>query len=235
MPLTRETARLPRRVFSPIAADYDRPAQLLGLLQYRRWHRFLVSRLELPPGALVLDVATGTGAIAFDLLERPGIRVVGADITRAMLARALERSNERGPDLTECTAEAPPFREGTFDAITAAYLLRYVSDVPGTLAGLGPLLKPGGTMAMLDFGVPRGAWYPAWRLYTDLLLPVAARLFSRDWQHVGEFLGPSIRGFHRAWPEDCLLAAWRGAGFEDVQLKRLSLGGGLVIWGRRAR
>lgn len=236
MHVSPETARVPRRIFSPIAQNYDRPAQVLGLLQYRRWHRFLLSRLDLPPGALVLDMATGTGATALDLLGRPGVRVIGADITRPMLLRAQRRAAVARAvlNLAECTAEAPPFRDGAFDAITSGYLLRYVSDVPATLAGLSRLLKPGGMMAMLDFAVPRGGWYPLWRLYTDMALPAAGRLFSRDWREVGAFLGPSIRGFHKRWPEPSLIEAWRNAGFEDVRSRRLSLGGAVVIWGHTA-
>lgn len=236
MPVSSETARVPRRIFSPIAADYDRPAQVLGLFQYRRWHRFLLSRLDLPPGSLVLDVATGTGAMALDLLGRPGVRVVGADITRPMLLRAMGRAAGAAADLqlTECTAEAPPFRDGTFDAITSGYLLRYVADVPATLTALSRLLKPGGMMAMLDFAVPRGVWYPLWRVYTDMVLPTGGRLFSRDWRDVGAFLGPNIRDFYKRWPEPSLLESWRDAGFEDVRSRRLSLGGALVIWGRTA-
>ena len=236
MPISPATASVPRRIFSPIARDYDRPAQILGLFQYRRWHRFLLSRLDLPPGSLVLDVATGTGAMALDLLDRPGVRVVGADITRPMLLRAQRRAVGAASNLqlTECTAEAPPFREGAFDAITSGYLLRYVADVAATLSGLRLLLKPGGVMAMLDFAIPRGAWYPLWRVYTDVVLPAGGRLFSRDWRDVGAFLGPSIRNFYKRWPEPSLLEAWRNAGFEDVRSRRLSLGGALVIWGHAA-
>ncbi|HSP54699.1 MAG TPA: class I SAM-dependent methyltransferase [Dehalococcoidia bacterium] len=236
MPLSQDTAELPRRVFSPIAANYDRPAQVLGLFQYRRWHRFLLSRLDLPPGSLVLDVATGTGAMALDLLERPGVRVVGADITRGMLLTAQARADGRGLalPLVECTAEAPPFTDGSFDAITSGYLLRYVADVPATLAGLARLLKPGGMLATLDFAVPRGVWFPLWRVYTDVMLPAAGRLFSREWRDVGAFLGPNIRAFYQRWPEPRLLEAWRAAEFPDAQARRLSLGGGIVTWGHKA-
>ena len=228
---------LPHCIFSPIARDYDRPAMALSLFQYRRWHRFLLSRLAASPGGRVLDMATGTGAIAFDLVGRSDAEVIGADVTRPMLMRAQARAGSRFDgrlSLVECTAEEPPFAGESFDAITFAYLLRYVADVPGTLRALSRLLKPGGTMASLDFAVPRGFWYPLWRVYTGGVLPAGGRLFSRDWREVGAFLGPSIRNFYRRWPEERLLEAWRGAGFVDVHSRGLSLGGAIVIWGRKA-
>jgi demethylmenaquinone methyltransferase/2-methoxy-6-polyprenyl-1,4-benzoquinol methylase len=89
-------------------------------------------------------------------------------------------------------------------------------------------------MASLDFAVPRGIWYPLWRLYTGVVLPAGGRLFSRHWRDVGAFLGPSIRGFYRRWPEELLLEAWRAAGFADVRRRRLSLGGAIVIWGTKS-
>ncbi len=227
-----DVADVPRRIFSPVAGSYDGPALLLSLLQYRRWHRFLLSVVPADPGAMILDMATGTGALALDLLKRPGVRVVGADLTRPMLLRTQARAGALDLPLVQCTAEAAPFRPGAFDAITFAYLLRYVSDVQATLITLSRLLKPGGVMASLDFAVPRGVFYPLWRLYTGAALPAAGRLFSPDWQRVGAFLGPSIRDFYRRWPEPRLLGAWQNAGFTEVQARRLSLGGGIVIWGR---
>lgn len=234
MPLSSEAPDLAHRVFSPIARDYDTRAFVLSLFRYRAWHRFLLSRLHLPRGARVLDMATGTGAIALDLFQRR-LEVVGGDVTLAMLRRAQKRADQTGAhlDLAECTAEAPPFKDGSFDAITFAYLLRYVDDVPSTLYALGRLLKPGGVMASLDFAVPHGVWYPLWRLYTGVMLPMGGRVFSRDWQRVGAFLGPNIRDFYHRWPEDTLLEAWRDAGFSHVRSRRLTLGGAIVIWGIR--
>ncbi|HLB26604.1 MAG TPA: class I SAM-dependent methyltransferase [Dehalococcoidia bacterium] len=232
MPLPASAAETPRRLFTPIAANYDRPAQLLGLLQYRRWHDFLLSRLDLPPRARVLDMATGTGALALRLARRDGFRVTGADITRPMLLQAATRANGR-LDPVECTAEASPFADGAFDAVVFSYLLRYVADVPATLAGLARLVRPGGTMASLDFAVPRGGWYPLWRLYTAVGLPLGGALLSPAWRRVGAFLGPSIRGFYRRWPEERLLRLWRECGFPDARARRLSLGGAIVTWGTK--
>lgn len=258
-----EAMALPRRIFSPIARHYDGPAQALCLFQYRRWRRFLLSRLPLPhtqargpsttplparpdpplaiqpptsnlqpPALRILDMATGTGALALDLIERPGIEVIGADVTRPMLLRAAVR--RPGLGLVEATAEASPFRDEAFDAVVFAYLMRYVSDVPATLRELARLVRPGGVMASLDFAVPGGVWHPAWRLYTGLVLPAAGRVLSPAWGRTAAFLGPSIRGFYRRWPEPRLLGAWRDAGFPDVQSRRLSLGGAIVIWGTKA-
>ncbi|MBF8286335.1 MAG: Methyltransferase type 11 [Dehalococcoidia bacterium] len=232
MPLPASAAETPRRLFSPIASNYDRPAQLLGLLQYSRWHDFLLSRLDLPPNARVLDMATGTGALAVRLARLDGLRVTGADITRPMLLQTAARSGGR-VDLVECTAEAPPFAGGAFDAVIFSYLLRYVADVPATLTELARALRPGGTMTSLDFAVPRGIWYPLWRLYTAVGLPLGGALLSPAWRRVGSFLGPSIRGFYRRWPEERLLQLWRESGFPDAQAKRLSLGGAIVIWGTK--
>ena len=256
MPLPADVADLPRNIFSGIAERYDRSAQLLSLLQYRRWHRFLLSRLPLPDDlrtahsepacpepcrrvegqtARILDMATGTGALAFQLARRPDLEVVAADITRPMLLQAQARAADGvRPAWVECTAEAPPFAAESFDAVVFAYLLRYVADVPETLRGLARLLMPGGTMASLDFAVPRGAAYPLWQLYTGLALPLGGALLSPAWRRVGDFLGPSIRDFYRHWPEDRLLEAWRHCGFPGVQSRRLSLGGALVVWGTRA-
>ncbi len=238
MPVSADIAVAPRPLFSGIAGNYDRPAQILSYLQYRRWHRFLLSRLQLSPPARVLDMATGTGALALELAQRPGIEVVGSDITRPMLLQAQARvtQDRRHPtiDLVECTAEAVPFSAATFDAIVFTYLLRYVSDVSATLRGLASVLRPGGTMVSLDFAVPTGPAYFLWRAHTDLFLPLGGALLSPAWRRVGSFLGPSIRGFYQRWPECRLIDLWRECGFSNVKAKRLSLGGALVMWGTKA-
>ncbi len=236
MPDSASAADIPRGIFSPIAGSYDRPAQLLSLLQYRLWHDFLLSRLHLRPRARVLDMATGTGAVGLQLSRRDDLLVIGADVTRPMLLQAASRGADSGTPLhlVECTAEAIPFADAAFDAVVFTYLLRYVADVPTALAEMTRVLKPGGTMTSLEFAVPSGLAHPLWRLYTAVGLPMGGALFSPAWRRVGSFLGSSIRGFYRRWPEERLLELWRERGIADVQSKRLSLGGAIVTWGTKS-
>ena len=97
------------------------------------------------------------------------------------------------------------------------------------------MVRPGGRVGSLEFGVP--PWAPAraaWRFYTAVGLPTLGRLASREWADVGHFLGPSIRGFYERHPLERIVEYWRQAGLEDVRIRRMSLGGGLVMWGQRA-
>jgi demethylmenaquinone methyltransferase/2-methoxy-6-polyprenyl-1,4-benzoquinol methylase len=87
---------------------------------------------------------------------------------------------------------------------------------------------------MLEFYVPRGLWHPLWGLYTRVGLPLLGRLVSRDWYEVGRFLGPSISGFWARHPLDEVVAIWRAAGIEEVEARVMSVGGGVVMWGRRS-
>ena len=89
-------------------------------------------------------------------------------------------------------------------------------------------------MVSLDFAVPAGPAYFLWRAHTDVVLPLGGALLSPAWRRVGSFLGPSIRRFYQRWPESRLLDLWRECGFPNVEAKRLSLGGALVMWGTKA-
>jgi demethylmenaquinone methyltransferase/2-methoxy-6-polyprenyl-1,4-benzoquinol methylase len=96
------------------------------------------------------------------------------------------------------------------------------------------VLKPGGTLANLEFAVPSNpVWRALWFVYTRVGLPVAGRVASKAWYDVGRFLGPSISGFYRRHPPSEQLAMWRKAGIETVHARPMSLGGGVVIWGSR--
>jgi len=222
-----------RALFAPLGPTYDRYAALLSFGQDPRWRRFLVSRLDVGPTDTVLDVATGTGAVARELIARKGCAVVGLDQSPEMLAEARRRLGA-DVELVEGTAEHLPFGDASFDALTFTYLLRYVGDPAATLRELARVVRPGGTVASLEFALPRGPWRPLWELYVRAVIPAAGRAIDPGWRRVGRFLGSSIRDFYARWPEDRVLRAWRDAGIDDVRSRRLSLGGGIVIWGRRA-
>jgi demethylmenaquinone methyltransferase/2-methoxy-6-polyprenyl-1,4-benzoquinol methylase len=228
-----------RELFAPLGPTYDRYATLLSFGQDPRWRRFLVSRVEVGPDAHVLDVATGTAAVAIELVRRCGCTVVGLDQSLEMLAEGRRRVQRAGLadriELVEGRAESLPFEDASFDALTFTYLLRYVDDPEATLRELARVVRPGGTIASLEFGVPpRLLPRAAWELYVRVGLPLAGRAVSPGWHEVGRFLGPSIRSFYERLPLDRLLGLWADAGIEDVRARRLSLGGGIVIWGRRA-
>jgi demethylmenaquinone methyltransferase/2-methoxy-6-polyprenyl-1,4-benzoquinol methylase len=227
-PRTRRALEL----FAPLGPTYERYARLLSLGQDPRWRRFLVSRVEAGHGDQVLDVATGTGAVARELLRQKGCAVVGVDQSPEMLAVAREHLPAT-VKLVEASAEHLPFEDASFDALTVTYLLRYVDDPGATLAELGRVVRPGGTVASLEFAVPAGLWRPLWRAYVDAVLPTAGRIVSPGWHEVGDFLGGSIREFWRRYPLGRQVELWRAAGIDEVRYRRLSLGGGIVIWGRR--
>lgn len=232
-----ERNRAAQALFAPLGETYDRYARLLSFGQDPRWRAFLVERIEADPNATVLDVACGTAAVSIELVRRYGCRVVGVDQSTEMLAAGRERIDAAGLgeriELEKGRAEHLPFEDASFEALTFTYLLRYVDDPAATMKELARVVRPGGRIAMLDFFVPGGVARPAWELYVRVGLPVFGRAISPGWGEVGSFLGPSIRGFWSRHPVDEIVRAWRDAGIEGVEGRRLSLGGGLVLWGTR--
>jgi demethylmenaquinone methyltransferase/2-methoxy-6-polyprenyl-1,4-benzoquinol methylase len=237
--LTEASARTrqARELFAPLGPTYDRYASALSFGQDPRWRRFLVSRI---PAAAerVLDVASGTAAVAIELARAvPSRTVVGIDQSAEMLASGRERIARAGLatriDLLEGRAESLPFGDEEFDALSFTYLLRYVDDPGTTMRELVRVVRPGATVAMLEFALPRGVWRPLWELYVRVGLPAAGAVVSPAWREVGTFLGPSIRGFYARYPLSSIVGLWRAAGLEDMHVRPLSLGGGVVVWGRR--
>ena len=219
-----------RELFAPLGPTYDRVGAVLSLGQDPLWRRFLVSRL--PRGGHVLDVATGTGLVAAELLRR-GFTVTGVDQSPGMLAVAHRRFGGE-VELINASADALPLESGSFDHLTFTYLLRYVADPGAALAELARVVRPGGFVASLEFGVPEGPARPLWDLYVRAVLPLAGRLLRHGWREVGDFLGGSIRDFWKRHPIERQLEWWHAAGLHGVEVKRLSLGGAVVIRGRKA-
>jgi demethylmenaquinone methyltransferase/2-methoxy-6-polyprenyl-1,4-benzoquinol methylase len=234
MPSPRKSHAL--QLFSGLPAHYDRVGEVMSFGQDPRWRRALVDAIAPRPGMRILDVATGTGMVAFELASR-GAEVVGVDQSDAMLSRARSRL-ERTPELAERLsfvsgeAEALPFADAEFDALSFTYLLRYVDDPAATMRELARVVKPGARVGMIEFGVPASSTLRAlWRVYTRVGLPIIGRAVSLDWYRVGRFLGPNIEQFHVAEPD--LPALWESAGFRDARQLDMSFGAGIVLTGVR--
>jgi len=235
-----DTNRFAQTLFTPLPGRYDRLAELLSMGQNGRWRRAMVDHIVPDHPDLILDVACGPAGVSLQLADRTSARVVGVDLTLDMLRQGQRNVMERGMagqvQLVAGRAEQTPFADSTFDALTFTYLLRYVDDPQATLIELARLVKPGGAVASLEFLLPQSRfWRFWWWGYTRLLLPAGGWLTGgKAWFDVGRFLGPNISAHYRRYPVDWTIEAWRRAGFVDVGVRRMSLGGGLIMWGRRA-
>lgn len=165
-------------------------------------------------------------------MERHGCRVTGIDQSAEML----DVARSRGGEVTYVvgSAEQLPFEDATFDHLTVTYLLRYVDDPLATLRELVRVIRPGGTFASLEFGLPpRGPLRWGWWAHTRWALPLVGRAVSPEWAGAARFLHRSIPDFYRRLPLAKLLEAHRAAGLTGVRTQRPALGSALVITGRR--
>jgi demethylmenaquinone methyltransferase/2-methoxy-6-polyprenyl-1,4-benzoquinol methylase len=230
-----------RDLFAELPARYDLLADVLSFGQNHRWRSVMVNAIASmqPPPQRVLDVATGTAGVALMLSDRTEAAVTGIDITEQMLRHGRDRVALKGKTgrirLLQGRAECLPFADGTFDALTFTYLMRYVADPAATIKELARVVRPGGYVASLEFAVPPRLWWrTAWKLYTRAVLPLAGLVTGgTQWFRVGRFLGPSIDKHYRSYPLTWTQEAWQAAGLELVTIRSMSLGGGVVMWGRK--
>lgn len=227
-----------RQLFDGIAAQYDWVPDLFSFFQYQCWRRYLVSRLRARPDAMVLDLCTGTAGVAMQTARTHRCRVVGVDLSPKMLSRAQHNLSRNGlasqVNLVMGRAENLAFADNCFDAVCVTFLLRYVDDPESTMLEIIRVLKPGGCLLSLEFGVPPNSIARRfWHVYTRRVLPMAGALVSRGWRDVGTFLGPSISHMDESYSLDNLRKLWLRLGILDVRVKRLSLGGAVVMSGTK--
>jgi demethylmenaquinone methyltransferase/2-methoxy-6-polyprenyl-1,4-benzoquinol methylase len=237
-----EPTAFARELFKGLPARYDLLAEVLSFGQNHRWRRAMVDAVLRMNGGSgrVLDVATGTAGVSLMLTDHSNVTTTGLDVSVDMLRRGQGRVARCGRGerirLALGRAEQLPFPDDVFDALTFTYLLRYVADPAATLRELFRVVRPGGAIGNLEFLVPDNPmWRVGWLGYTRAVLPVAGFMTGgREWAEVGRFLGPSISEHYRRYPVEWTVGAWEAAGAEDVTVRRMSLGGGLVMWGRKA-
>jgi demethylmenaquinone methyltransferase/2-methoxy-6-polyprenyl-1,4-benzoquinol methylase len=219
--MTHETGTLApdavRGMFDGIAPVYDVMNRLMTAGLDQRWRRLAVSEVVWP-GDRVLDVCCGTGDLAVAAEQRGG-RVVGLDFSERMLERARRKSGTI--EWVRGDALALPFGDGEFDAATVGFGIRNLKDLEAGLRELPRVLRPGGHVAVLEITRPRGILRPFFRLWFDILVPLAGRVLPGGKAYT--YLPASVRRFPGA--ED-LSALLRSAGFDDVRYRLL--GGGIV-------
>ena len=238
--LSRQPNRFAQQLFHGLPARYDRLAEVLSFGQNGRWRRAMVDAVADSSPRSVLDVATGPAGVALQIAARTSARVTGVDITAEMLRTGA--ANVAGSplagrvDLLLARAEQLPFPDAIFDALTFTYLLRYVAAPAATLQELVRVVKPGGVIANLEFHVPSGHAVAPAVVVVHEGGPAGSRVHSGRAGMVrsGPVPGPSISGHYRRYPLAWHVETWRQAGVEDVQVRLMSVGGGLVMWGRKS-
>ncbi len=237
-----------RDMFEAIAPRYDLLNRLLSLRQDVYWRRIMVSVMKLPDNGKVLDVACGTGDVAFEILGQkgPGVSVFGVDFSPGMLVLAKNKirnvSAGSGPSkfpeyrkypnihLTAGNAFHLPFRKETFDAITIAFGIRNIRDKLSVLEIFHDSLKPGGMLLVLELATPpKGLLLSLYLLYFKKILPLIGWFFSKNLKAY-KYLPASVINF----PEpDIFAGIMRSAGFSNVRWRKLTMGVATLYIGRR--
>jgi len=218
--LNKEAAQI-QRMFASIAGRYDLANRVLSLSLDRYWRRRAVSKLEpfLPHDALVLDLCTGTGDLAFELSKLA--QVVGCDFCRPMLTLGQKKAEQNelrhGVEFVEGDALSLPFPSHLFDAVTIAFGLRNLENYHTGLREIHRVLRPSGSLLMLEFAQPQ---VPIFRylylFYFTRILPRLGQLVSGETgpysylpQSVREF--PDPRGLEKILRQEGFMVASRHA------------------------
>ena len=220
--MSHESGTLPaegvRSMFDRIAPVYDLMNRVMTAGLDQRWRRLTV-RLVVSPGDRVLDGCCGTGDLAVAARKAGAGEVVGLDFSGAMLERA--RRKEPAIEWRQGDLLALPFEDGSFDAATVGFGVRNVADLERGLAELRRVLRPGGRVGILEITRPRGPLRLFYRLWFDVLIPLAGRVLPGGKAYT--YLPASVRRF--PGPDE-LAALLRAQGFGEVEYRRL--GGGIV-------
>jgi demethylmenaquinone methyltransferase/2-methoxy-6-polyprenyl-1,4-benzoquinol methylase len=203
-PATRERPKTPQAIFDRVAPYYDTLNSVLSLGMDRRWRRRATAALGLYPGAHVLDVATGTGALAAEIVRTTSgtVSVTGCDVNERMLAVARRRNLRDKAEIDFVRADATdlPFLSGAFDAVTIAFAIDDMPDRQACVREIARVLRPGGKVALLELGQPDARSVKS-----------AYRVYLRTFRMLGRF---SAGGYEHLEQE---ILAYRGAGaIEDL-------------------
>ena len=219
-----------REMFDELAPHYDLMNRIMTMGQDQRWRRFVVKQAGLTPGARVLDLASGTGDIAFEVLRKqPDADVIAGDFSLGMLHQGKTRKGGDRLRWVACDAMTLPFADASFDAVTFGYLLRNVEDIDVALKECLRVLKPGGRVVCLDTMPPQGITAPFARAYCKVMLPLLGRIFAGN-PGAYTYLSDSTMGFHT--PE-LLTTMFQRNGFADVTFRTFMFRTVAVHWAHK--
>ena len=220
-----------RQMFNRIARRYDLMNRLMTLGRDQAWRRYVVVQAAVPPGGRLLDVATGTGDIAFQARQQERtIEAVGLDFAVEMVRTGRRRPGGHLVRWCQGDALALPFPDASFDAVTSGYLLRNVDDLAGAFQEQLRVVRPGGRIVALDTTPPPPNWLrPLIRFHLHWVIPLLGRLVAGDIAAYN-YLPSSTEAFYSA---DELVSMMEAAGLEDVTYRTFMLGTVAVHTGRR--
>lgn len=221
-----------QNMFGRIAQTYDLMNFLMTAGQDRQWRKFVIRQTKLKSGDKLLDIASGTGDIAFEAIKTvPNIEAVSADFSLPMMHVGQKRPMGQRVQWTGADAMHMPFDNGTFNAITAGYLLRNVPDIPQTLSEIYRVLKPGSRFVTLDSSPPPpSAIRPFIDIHLRYVIPTMGKLISGEGDAYA-YLPESTQAFKT--PEE-LAKLMVQTGFQKVSFKTFMFGTMAVHWGEKA-
>jgi len=236
-PAATEHAAFVQDMFGRIARRYDLMNRLMTFGQDRRWRQFVVQQAHLPTGGRLLDIATGTGDIAFEAQRQVAdLRILAADFALPMMRVGMQRELDHGRSGADAIlwqaadTLALPYPPETFDAVTSGYLFRNVTDIPGALREQLRVLRPGGRLVTLDTTPPpHNLLRPFIQFHLKAVIPTLGRLITGQ-ADAYRYLPESTLGFKTA---DELAALMRAAGLVDVGYQRFMFDTMAVHWGSK--
>ncbi len=227
----KEKSDYVQAMFGRIARRYDIMNRLMTGGQDLRWRKFVVKKAKLPQNGAMLDLATGTGDIAFEALKlAPNATVIGADFALPMMVVGQNRQSGDAVRWSGADALHLPFSDEQFDAVTSGYLLRNVIDIPQTLREQFRVLKSGGKIVVLDSSPPpKNLLRPFIMIHLRYIIPLLGRIIvGKEGADAYRYLPESTQAFKT--PQE-LVALLEGAGFKDVAYQSFMFGTMCVHWG----
>jgi demethylmenaquinone methyltransferase/2-methoxy-6-polyprenyl-1,4-benzoquinol methylase len=227
----KERAAYVQQMFGRVAGRYNLMNRLMTFGQDMRWRRFVVQQAKLPARGKLLDLATGTGDIAFEALKAvPDLQAVGADFALPMMRVGQQQPLGKRVQWSAADALNLPFPDDTFDAVTSGYLVRNVIDIPRTFAEQLRVLKPGGRIVVLDTcPPPHNMFRPFILIYLKGVIPLLGRIISPD-PGAYQYLPESTQAFKT--PHE-LAQIMRQAGARNVQYRTFMFDTIAVHWGEK--